>query len=34
MKNQDFLPPGKILAELHAQKSPSMELEGFKVDRF
>jgi D-amino-acid dehydrogenase len=25
---------GKILAELHAQKSPSMELEGFKVDRF
>jgi D-amino-acid dehydrogenase len=25
---------GKILAELHAQKSPSMELAGFKVDRF
>ena len=25
---------GKILAELHAQKTPSMELAGFKVDRF
>jgi D-amino-acid dehydrogenase len=25
---------GKILAELHAQKSPSLELAGFKADRF